>query len=375
MGTGTRRDSMGAQQTVESDERIQQQKEFLSLYDIGTLILRHRLSIVAIVLLSTLGSAIYFVVMPKQFEAEGYLQVIPTATEETRTDKELFETLIASCLQRVSSGFILKNVSTKLENKGLQISPLDLGRKIKISRPPKTDLIRIVAKETSANEALLITEQWIRECLESIRQNNIQKSLMNIRLLLNKAQTELMERQAAVENLRTQAAQTEPLITISRGVDDRQLWSDLTQKTMANTDALKKLSEIHIKGQEQNEEYINITKALVNYEQALMTARSRCDLYQEVEKLLEIKTRSKESDNSIKGIVEDKTTLSAAERYVNTLLKRNDVIQFGEPGLIWIGHGALIITSLVFLTSLVISSFFAFIYEWWTASGKLETHG
>ena len=265
-------------------------------------------------------------------------------------------------------------MSAKLENKGLQISALDLAKKIKISRPPKTDLIRIVAKETSADEALLIVEQWIRESIESIRQNNNQKSLMNIRLLLNKAQSELMEQQAAVENLRTQVSQTHPLITISRGVDDRQLWSDLTQKPGTNPDALKKLSEIHIKGQEQSEEYINLTKALLITEQALTAARSRRDLFQETERLLEVKASAKDSENSSKGIVESERPLSEAERYVNTLLKRTDVIQFGEPGLIWDGPGALIITALVFLTSLVLASFCAFIYEWWTGSGQREDH-
>ena len=375
MGTGTQRDSMKDYQTVESDAGVQQLDEFMSLRNIVTMILRHRRSIVTVVFLATLGSALYFILRPKQFEAEGYLQVISTAADENRTDRELFETLIASCLQRVSSGFILKNVSTKLENKGLKISALDLGKKIKVLRMPKTDLIRIVAKDTSPDEALLIVEQWLQESIESIRQSNIKKSLMNIRLLLNKAQSELMQTETTVANLRAQLSQTEPLITISRGVDDRQLWSDLTQKTLTNPAALKKLSEIHIKGQEQSEEYINLMKALLTTEQALAVAQSKRELYQNVEQLLEIMTSAKDSENSSDRTVEGKKFLSDTERYVNTLIKRTDVIQFGEPGLIWTGPGAFIITSFVFLMSLVMTSFCAFIYEWWTDLRQRETNG
>jgi hypothetical protein len=372
MPTDTQRNTEKNQHNFAFDPGIQQPDEFLSLREIGTMILRHRRVIVTVVLLATLGSAIFFIASPKQFEAEGYLQVIPTAAEENRTGKELLETLIASYLQRASSAYIIQNMSATLESKGLQISPLYLSKIIKISRPPKTDLIRIVAKATSPDEALLIVKQWIGEFLESIRYNNIQKSLITIRLLLNNSLSGLMEKQAAVENLRAQVSKTEPLITVSRAVDDRQLWSDLTQKPAMNPDALKKLSGIHIRGQEQSEEYINLTKELLNTEQELAAARSRRDLYQEVEQLLEFKTSAKDSYKNNKGVVEDKKFLSESERYVNVLVKRTDVIQFGEPGIIWKGRGALTLTSLVFLISLVMASFCAFIYERWNVRRKIE---
>ena len=231
-----------------------------------------------------------------------------------------------------------------------------------------------MAKETSADDALLIAELWIRESIESIRQNNNQKSLMNIRLLFNKAQSELMAQQAAVENLRTQVSQTHPLITISRGVDDRQLWSDLTQKPGTNPDALKKLSEIHIKGQEQSEEYINLTKALLITEQALTAAGLGATFFKKLSDYSKLRLVPKTLRIALKVLWKAKD-LSLRLSGTSTLyLSALIAIQFGEPGLIWDGPGALLITALVFLTSLVLASFCALVYEWWTGSGQREDH-
>lgn len=363
MPTEKQQNSVETQAIVTSGTGVLPPEEFLSLRDILIMILRHRRVITVFVLLVTLVAGIFFITRPRQYEAEGYLQIIPPVFQEGRVDKELFETLIASHLQKASSAYIARNVAALLNNQGLKITPLELGRTIKITRPPKTDLIRLVAGETSADKARLIVRLWVREYLESIQKNNIHAALSQTRFLLKQAQSDLMEKQATVDKMKTQVAQSSPLITLSRAVDDRQLWSDLTQKVAPDPEALKKLSEIHIKGQEQSEEYINLKMAMLTTEQALSSVLTRRNLYQEVARILETKI-------ALNGTVQvDKTAPtnaapSEAELYVNTLMKSSEIVQFGEPGLISAKRGALKKTGLVFLVSLALACFGAFMCEW-----------
>ncbi|MBU0714472.1 MAG: hypothetical protein KJ964_03820 [Verrucomicrobia bacterium] len=337
--------------------------EFLSLRDILIMILRHRWAIFLFVILVTLAAGIFFINRPRSYTAEGYLQVILPLSSEGRVDKELFETMIASHLQKASSAYIARNVSALLNDQGLKITPLALEKQIKITRPPKTDLIRMVAWETSADEALLIVRLWVREYLASIQKNNIYAALSQSRLLLKQAQSELMERQATVDKMKVQVAQSSPLVTLSRAVDDRQIWNDLTQKAAPDPEALKKLSAIHIKGQEQSEEYINLKMALLTTDQALSAILARRNLYQEVVRILETKIAS--NGSFIDGkLAPTNAAPSEAEFYVNTLMKSSEIVQFGEPGLISAARGALKKTGLFFIASLALACFGAFMCEW-----------
>lgn len=338
-------------------------EDFLSLRDILIMILRHRRAIFLFVLLATLAAGIFFITRPRQYEAEGYLQVIPPVSLEGRVDKELFETMIASHLQKASSAYIARNVVALLNNQGVQIAPLELEKQIKITRPPKTDLIRLIAEATSADKALLIVRLWVREYLASIQKNNIYAALSQNRLLLKQAQSDLMEKQATADKMRAQVAQSSPLITLSRAVDDRQIWSDLTQKAAPDPEALKKLSAIHIKGQEQSEEYINLKMSMLTTEQALSAILARRNLYQEVELILEAKMAL--NGSFIEGkLAPTNAAPSAAELYVNTLMKSSEIVQFGEPGLISATRGALKKTGLFFIASLGLACFCAFMCEW-----------
>ena len=264
-------------------------EEFLSLRDILVMILRHRWAILLIVLLATLAAGIFFITRPRQYKAEGYLQVVCPLSQKGLVDKGLFETMVASHLQKAASAYIARNVAGLLNSRGLKITPLALENQIKITRPPKTDLLRLVAGAASADNALLIVRLWVREYLGSIQKNNIHAALSRAHLLLKQAQSELMEKQAAVDTMRAQVAQSSPLITLSRSVDDRQIWSDLTQQAVPDPEALKKLSAIHIKGQEQSEEYINLKMSMLATEQALSAVLARRNLYQEVARILEAK--------------------------------------------------------------------------------------
>src|ERR1035437_6100055 len=98
-------------------------------------------------------------------------------------------------------------------------------------------------------------------------------------------------------------------------------------------------------------------------EQALSAVLARRNLYQEAAQILETRI-------VLNGTYQaDKTTptnaaSSGAELYVNMLLKSSEIVQFGEPGLISAARGALKKTGLVFLASLALACFGAFMCEW-----------
>jgi len=344
-------------------EEVAAEDEFLSLRDILVMILRHRWPVAIFVLLVTLAAGIFFFIQPRPFKAEGYLQVIPPVSLEGRVDKDRFETMIVSHLQRVSSAFIAKNVAVALSAKGYPITPLKLEQMIKITRPPKTDLVRLVAQDKSAEYAMLIVRQWIKQYLVSFQKNNIRTTLPQVRLLLKKARADLLEQQAVVDKMKIQVGLTAPLVTISRAVDDRQLWDDLTQKTVPDPEVMKKLAEMHIKGQEQSSEYIGLKMALHKAEQLQSSAQARRDFYQEVERILEERISSNGS-NPVAMPASTNTILSDAETYVKMVLQNVEIVQFGEPGLIVSRRGALKNTALVFMAALVLACLGAFLCEW-----------
>jgi len=346
----------------QSADALPPEEDFLSLRDILVMILRHRWPIAIFVLLATLAAGIYFIIQPREYKAEGYLQVIPPVSLEGKVDRDLFETIIVSHLQKVSSAFLAKNVADALKTNGIEITPIALSRNIKITRPPKTDLIRLVAGEKSPDNAIHIVRHWIRLYQESVQKNNIRATLSQVHLLLKQAQSDTMEKQAAVDKLKSQADQTASLVTVSRAVDDRQLWSDLAQKTAPDKESLKKLSEIHIKGQEQSAEYINLKITLNNAEQLLSSTRAKRAFYQDVERMLDARASANGNDKVKKSEGESKD--SEAALYVQTILKNSDIIQFGEPGLISASRGALKKTAVVFVGALFLSCFCAFLYEW-----------
>ncbi len=341
-----------------------QEEDFLSLREMLMMVLRHRWPIAIAVLLVTVAAGIFFITRPRVYQAEGYLQVIPPVSLEGNVDKGLYETMIVSHLQRVSSAFLAKNVSTALKEQGLQIAPLTLEKQIQITRPPKTDLIRLVAANTSPDTSLLIVRQWIHQYLASIQNNNIRTALSQVYLLLKQAQATSMKDRAAVDQLQARVVQTAPLITVSRAVDDRQLWSDLARKPALDPASLKKLAGIHIKGQEQSSEYINLKITLMNAEKILSSVQAQRDFYQEVARILEEKANLNGSDKSGASAATGNKTAAESDLYVKTLLKNVEIIQFGEPGLVSASRGALKKTALVFVGILFLSCFGAFLYEW-----------
>lgn len=339
------------------------EEEFLSLREILVMILRHRWPVAIFVAALTAAAGAFFFLQPSIYKAEGYLQVIPPVSLEGKVDRELFETRVVSHLQRASSAFIAKDVAAALSATGYQFTPLKLEQKIAITRPPKTDLIRMVVEDKSADTAKLIVRQWIAHYLASFQHNNIRTALPQIRQLLKQSQGDFMELQAVVEKMRSLAALTAPLVTVSRAVDDRQLWNDLTQKATPDADAMKKLAEVHIKGQEQSSEYLGLKASLYQAEQSLASSTAKREFLLQVEQLLERRLATNGADGSTNPPATN-AVLSDAETYVKMIIQNVEIVQFGEPGLIVSKRGAWKKTTMVFVGALILACLGAFLCEW-----------
>ena len=351
-------------QTNESkqyQENIAQAEEFLSLREIIIMILRHRWKITAFVALVTIIAAVFFLLSPRVYKAEGYLQVVPPVDTEGRVDKNLFETTIISHLQRVKASFVAKRVANILKGQEIDINVIVLQQKVNIMRPAKTDLIRIVAGSSSPDTAVSIVNNWLRQYLDSVSDNYVIIALSQVRALLKKSQRDIAEKQGAVAQLKKNASEVEPLITLSKAVDNSQLWKELADNV--KRDSLKSLSDIHIKGQEESTEYVDLKSVLLIADKNLASALANRAFYQEVEHILEARANGVSLQEKDKSAI-DSEHLSDAQGYVNILLKSHEIIQFGEPALMSSARGALKKTSLVFVVSLFLACFCAFTVEW-----------
>ena len=210
-----------------SMQSVANEEEFLSLREIIFMILKHRRKITAFVIILTVASGIFFLLQPRLYKAEGFLQVIPSAAPDGKVDNVRFETDVMSHLERVKSPFIAQRVAQTLSQEGYKTDTLQLQRKVEISRPRKSDLIRVLAPALSVEQSVSIVKIWIEQYMDSIRENNITASLTKIRSLIQQAQTDAEKKQAAVETLKTWLGEISPLIILSKAVDDKQLWEEL----------------------------------------------------------------------------------------------------------------------------------------------------
>ncbi|MDO9541763.1 MAG: Wzz/FepE/Etk N-terminal domain-containing protein [Kiritimatiellia bacterium] len=335
-------------------------EEFISLSEIARMILRHRWKIVVFVLLVTTASAVLFISSPRQYKAEGFLQVIPpTSAIDEKVDQASFETIINSHLQTIQSAFIAEEVAAAIDTGDVRITSLALSRAVKIIRPPKSNLIVLTAGMPSPDQAIAVVKTWIKKYLASMRKNNVNVALSQIRSLLKKAQSGIMEIQAKADQMKTRADQTKPLVDLARGIDDNQLWRELGDNAPA--EKLKNLSQIHIKGQEQSKEYLTVKTMLYGVDQALAAALANRSFLQDVESYLEYKVRLLENHSAIP---EPAPLSSNAVQFAETMLKTTDVIEVGEPALKGSERGALRKTAVVFFTSLCLALFCAYLAEW-----------
>lgn len=338
------------------------QEEFISFSDIVRMILKHRLKIAVFVGLVTIISAVFFLLSPRTYTAEGFMQVIPPVTTiDEKIDRDMFETIIISHIQTIQSAFITKEVADAINHGQPRIPVPILQQQMKIVRPPKSNLITLTASAKSPDLAVGIVQLWIEKYLASMHKNNINIALSQVRSMLKKTQAGLMETQAKAAQLKTIAEQTKPLIDLARGIDNNQLWRELADNAAA--EKINSLSKIHIQGQEQNSEYLTVKTMYYNADQALVALNANLNFLIEVENYLQYKTTQDEKPLPAPAQFSSNSVL-----FAETMLKATDLIQVGEPALKKSQRGALRKTLIVFVASLCIASFCGYLCEWCKAA-------
>ena len=333
------------------------QEEFISFPEILGMILRHRWKIAVFVMLVTIVSAVSSLLSPRQYTAEGFLQVIPTTAD--KVDQTAFETIIISHLQTIQSAFLAKEVADALNAKSAGTADAGITPMVlKITRPSKSNLISVMGTSSSPDKAILIVNTWIEKYLANMRKNNVNMALCQVRALIKNAQSGLMENQAKVNQLKMRAEQTKPLVDIARGIDDAQLWRELGENAPA--EKLKNLSKIHINGQEQSKDYLSLKIALYDVDQDLAAAKGNHDFLQNVEKYMEFKASLLDNNPGGAG-----NFSSNAVEFAETMLKTTDVIEIGKPALQIFPRGVLRKTVIAFFISLVAAFFCAYLCEWY----------
>jgi hypothetical protein len=305
---------------------------------------------------TALAAILFLLILPRNFEAEGYLQVIPLpSTADVKND---FEAAILSHLSKIQSAYTADEASKFLKQKyNLNIDNLKLQKLVTINRPPKSNLIRIVARTCISQEAAqLIVTAWIERYLAIAQQNNINTALFNIRNSIRQCQTLINNQQGKVNELRNQAAKISPLITVTRSIDETELWRILVDKPTKET--LKSAEDLKIKGEEESKEYIAMKTMLYDAEQQLASAKNNLTILQEVEKILQMKSAGVDMPSS--------TSFSSnAVEMAETLIKTSDIIPVGQPALLKSKRGILMYTLMVFVGSAVMAFLIVYLREFY----------
>ncbi len=331
-------------------------EDYMTLREACRMIWRHRWKITVATLAAVAATAASVLLQPVPQTAQGFLQVIPPPAVDGRTDKDLFETSIISHLQRIQSSFIAELVAQQLDPGSGDQAGFLLQKKVIITRPSKSDLIRIEATDPLPDRAVRLVAEWIGQYLASVRKNNISRSLNQVRTLIKIVQAEMIAKQGSVQQLSERAAQIEPLITVSKIVDDQPLWDTLATGAVA-PETLQRLADIQFKGQEENKEYTALKSFLFNADQMLGAATTMLSFYRDVERALE-------SQGAAATNAAQPPPAPEAAQYAETLVKDVDIIQFGTPSLLPPTRGLLKKTAMACVVTLFAASLFAFLVEW-----------
>lgn len=331
---------------------------FISFSEIVRMILTHRRKIAVFVGLVTAGAVVFFMLSPRKYRADGFLQLIPPVTTvDEKIDRDLFETIIISHLQTIQSAFIAKEVADSINQRQHKVSMPDLQKQMKIVRPPKSSLITLTATAGSDDLAIEIVKLWIEKYLAGMRKNNINIALAQVRSMLKKTQSVIMEMQGKAMQLQALAGQTKPVVDLARGIDDNQLWRELGDN--APSEKIKNLAQIHINSQEQSQEYLAIKALLYDADQNLAAKNANRNFLIEVENYLEHKNITDKEPSSLSTQFPSNAVL-----FAEIMLKTTDLIEVGTPASKLAPKGLLRNTLIAFMVSLCIASFCAYIYEW-----------
>lgn len=342
-------------------------ESFLSLREILQMVLRHKGKIVAATLVVTIAAGGFFLLQPRKYQAEGMFQVMPLVRTTEKADRDMFETSILSHLEYIKSPLVSVRVKNTLAKQNIVMDGNELRKSVNIQRPPKTSLIRVVASANTPETAINIAQFWMDEYMLVVKYSNIQRALFQVRSMINDSFDKGLEKMARAEEMRIQAekVQNDRLITVSRSVDDTELWKKLMESVDDAT--LKRLSGIQLKSQEVNDEYLLVKNVLLSAEQEARSTLSRRDFYNQIIVLLE--ARSKQPLDVNRKEPDATNSTNETEIYVQTLLNTRDIVSLGKAELLSDSRGALKKTAIAFVIALFASCMLAFIAEWLKEDG------
>jgi len=336
-------------------------ESLLSLREILQMVFRHKGKIAAFTLVVTAAAAGFFLLRPLTYQAEGILQVLPLQANGS-ADNNLLENSILSHLEYINSPLVCSRVAAALGRQGIAIENISLLRSVKCKRTPKTSVIRVTASAAEPETAVLIAQAWMDEYMKSVTESKIQKELFNVRNMIKDYHEKSLEKMARAEEMRIQAAKVENdrLITVSRSVDDTELWNKLSETN--NEAELKRLSGIQLKSQAINSEYMLVKNALLAAEQDARSALSHDDFYKQV--VVSLQSRASHAAGRDDKAAGATNSSPEVESYIQTLLDARDIVALGQAALLPASRGALKNTALVFAFVLFTSCLLAFLKEW-----------
>lgn len=333
------------------------ENEFLTMADLMRMLWRHRFKIVLISLLAGAAMAAVAFIKPAGYESSTMLQIVPEYAPDGRVDRDLFETAILSHLEMAQSPIIASKVQRALDPSEELALLLD---RVKIVRSPKTSLIKIAARAKTKEQALNTCRLWISELFAAVDQKNVEKALLFVRLRIKDLHDDWIKNMAAAADIKRRAEllQDQRLLTVERSVDGNILWRDLTAG-MSSADA-SKMTNLFLKSQEVNSEYLDVQRQLILAEQSAASARAARDFYLASIAMLEARLKS----GATAGLDKPAEQLSDARQFVESLVSARDILSVGEPVVAPARRGALKKIVLAMMGTFVFASGLAFLVEW-----------
>ncbi len=331
--------------------------EFLSMADLVRMIWRHRWKIFVVTFLAAAATAIIVFVRPRGYESTAMLQVVPEYARDGRVDRDLFETAVLSHLEVAQSPVIAFSVLKQLHSDD---TLAELMRHVKITRPPKTSLIRIVARAENEGKALETSSLWVKEVLATVDKKNIEKAQIFVRISIKELQDDWIKQTAAAEDVRARAEhmQGERLVTVERSVDNNVLWRDLAAGASHND--VSKMTNLFLKSQEMNAEYLDIKRQLTTAEQSAAAARAAREFYQATLGVLNtyLDAEGQGATATVSNVSDE------VVQYVDALSKARDILPMGESIVSLARRGALKKIVMAAFGAFAAACLLAFFVEW-----------
>lgn len=343
--------------TDPSIPQVPDDDDFLTLADMVRMLWRHRRKILLFTLLAAGIAAAIVLSAPVGFESMTMLQVAPEYARDGRVDRDQFETSILSHLELAQSSVIAMNVLQHLQPREELIRLWD---RVKVTRPPKTSLIRITVRDKTSERALDICRRWVHEVLAAVDQKNIEKAQIFVRIRMKDLQDEWIMQTAAAADVRARAErlQGERLVTLARSVDDTVLWRDLTVG-MTQAEAAK-MTNLFLKSQAINNEYLDVQRQLSQVEQQAASARAAREFYKSALAILDARLTSR--PEKPEGVSTD--AFEEARQYVEALVKTRDILPMGDPIVYQARRGAAKKIILAGFGAFAVACSLAFLVEW-----------